>query len=94
MDEETWKYAFSLRKGVNIDQIKGKSLSYYTDVLSNVRKEALDMLVTLTDADLDKILTVDERQLTIEWILYHVNRHEMYHNGQINLLKRMYALHQ
>jgi len=89
---EKWKYGFPLRKGVNLQQLVGKSIDYYLKKLEEVRKEVYDKLLELTDEDLDTIVEPEGYKFTIEWILYHVIEHEAMHLGQISLLKRLYTI--
>lgn len=89
MDFETAKYAFPLRPEVNIPQLTGKDLSYYTNILQNVRQEVFEYMNRFTDADLQKKIG---ENYSIEWILYHINHHEAQHYGQIQLLRRLAAM--
>lgn len=96
--DEWWKIAFPIR--FNIPQISGKELSYFTEILANIREETKDALRTLTDDDLTReIAPLDpseavntEKRFSIEWILYHMIEHEAHHKGQIAVMKRLWPL--
>jgi len=89
---EKWKHAYALSKDVDIPQLVGKGIQFYKDKLDNVRKEVFDKLKDFTDDDLERIVEIEGKKFSIEWILYHVLEHEAMHLGQISLLKRMYKL--
>ena len=94
MDFEEWKYAFPLRKEVNIPQLKGKKIVYYLDKLKKVREEVFLRLTRMKDDELDSLIGEEEGKCSIEWILYHIIEHEIQHYGQIKLLKRLFELKQ
>ena len=89
---EEWKHAYALSKDVDIPQLIGKGIQFYRDKLDRVRNEVFEKLKEFTDADLDRIVEIEGKKFSIEWILYHVLEHEAMHLGQISLLKRMYKL--
>ena len=93
IDEEKWKYGFALRKEVNIDQVSGKPLDYYIDMLNEVRGQVIEYLSTIDDDILDQVIESEGRSYSIEWIIYHTFEHELTHIGQIRLLKRLYQIH-
>lgn len=96
--DEWWKIAFPIR--FNIPQISGKELSYFTEILANIREETKEALKTLTDDDLSReIAPLDpgepdnaDKRFSIEWILYHMIEHEAHHKGQIAVMKRLWPL--
>ena len=88
MSYEKWKYAFALREDLVPIQLTKKPLEFYTQILNEVREEVLQRLRKMNDSDLENLINSDNRQITIEWILYHLNQHESVHIGQINFLKR------
>ncbi|MDH5404446.1 MAG: DinB family protein [Candidatus Heimdallarchaeota archaeon] len=92
MDFEEWKHGFALRSGIDIDQIKGREISFYLDKLSELRSKVFEKLSTLDDRDMKREITVDGEVFDIEWILFHVMEHEMQHLGQIILTERLYRL--
>ncbi|NHJ88118.1 MAG: DinB family protein [Asgard group archaeon] len=92
MDEEEWKYAFSLRKDVDIPQIKGMNQEFYMEKLHSVRKQVYNRLKEFKDEDLCTIIESEGNHYSIEWILHHLIEHEAMHIGQILLLRRMYNL--
>ena len=90
--EEEWKYAFALRPSVNIPQLTGKEKNYYIQKITRVREDVITRIQQMNDKDLDRIIIVDKRSVTIEWILYHIIEHEAIHLGQINLIYRLYRI--
>jgi uncharacterized damage-inducible protein DinB len=89
---EKWKYAYPLSKDVDIPQLVGKGLKFYLDILEEVRNEVYEKLKKFKDDDLDRIVEIEGKKFSIEWILYHVIEHEAAHIGQISLLKRLYKI--
>ncbi|MHA2423507.1 MAG: DinB family protein [Candidatus Thorarchaeota archaeon] len=87
MDYEKWKHAFPLRE--EIPQIKGKSLKFYKDRLTEVRDEVLERISELSDSELGHLVELDQAVVSIEWILFHIIEHEAMHIGQISMLKRL-----
>ena len=92
LDEEKWKFGFPLRKQVNIEQISGKPITYYLNLLEEVRKPVFEYLTQISDDILEQKIDVDGELHTVEWIFYHIFEHELTHIGQIRLLKRLYKL--
>jgi uncharacterized damage-inducible protein DinB len=93
IDFEKWKYGFPLRDGVNIDQISGKDLKFYLDLLLEVRVKIFEFFESIDDEYLSKVIILEDgTESTVEWILFHIMEHELTHIGQIRLLKRLYKL--
>lgn len=92
MDMEEWKYAFPLRKFVNIDQIKNQKIDFYLNKLHEVRKEVLDYLKTVDENFLHSNVDSEGKTFQISWIIAHLIHHEAMHQGQVGLLKRLYKL--
>ena len=89
---EKWKHAYALSEDVNIPQLVGKGVEFYLNRLKEVRNEVYEKLKEFTDDDLNRIVEIEGKKFSIEWILYHVIEHEAMHLGQISLLKRLYKL--
>ena len=94
MDFDTWKHAFALRPSVNIPQISGEDRQFFLDRLNSVRSQVFDRLKIMEDSDLDKVIKSEEKEYTIEWILWHIIEHELIHIGQISLLTRINSIPQ
>ena len=92
MPYEEWKYAFALRSKLDPPQLTGRPLETYVANLKRLRKNFFNEMQKLTDEDLNTLISSDKYNVTISWILYHLNQHESAHIGQINLLKRLYNL--
>ncbi len=61
------------------------------DNLESVLREADSVLAGLTAGDLERSLTIQERETTVIGAIYHVVEHFAMHTGQIVLLTKMYA---
>lgn len=91
--ESWWEIAFPIRLG--IPQVKGYSMDYYLGILETTRQETREALKKLSDSDLTRMITPlesesdEEKEYSIEWILFHLIEHEALHAGQISLLKRL-----
>jgi uncharacterized damage-inducible protein DinB len=92
MGYEEWKYAFALREKLDPAQLTGEPLKFYFQKLSDVRNDVIKRLKKLEDNELERFITIGKRELTIEWILYHLIYHESIHIGQINFLKRQHKV--
>lgn len=91
---EEWVIAFPIR--FDKPQLSGKNLSFYIDKLDEIRRDSLNVLRDLSDADLKRIVIPldpgegnESVEYSIEWILYHLVEHEAHHKGQIALMKRI-----
>lgn len=91
-DQEEWKYSLALREQLDPPQMTGKPISFYLDKLSEIRERVYSKVLEWTDKDLDRVVKSGKREVTINWILYHINYHESVHIGQINFLKRLFKL--
>lgn len=89
MSFEKWKYAFPLREGVDLPQLKNQTKEYYLSILANTRNEIIGRVGKFNDGDLGNKIKIGDDEFTIEWILYHIIEHELTHIGQIRLLKRL-----
>lgn len=65
----------------------------YLDVMAETRKMLLDYINTLTDDDLEEVISrkygEKEQKFTKKWIIYHLIEHEAHHRGQMFMLIRM-----
>lgn len=70
-------------------EIKGKELSYYTDLLEKGRQKTLDAFKKKDDKWLAKIDPVwsKEENYNTHWKWFHVCEHEANHRGQIAFIK-------
>ncbi|MFW9922701.1 MAG: DinB family protein [Candidatus Thorarchaeota archaeon] len=90
LDEEKWKYAFPLRKEVNIPQLKGQGKKFYLIELESVRKKVFERLKKFSDNDLEKLYGTETEKFSLEWVLFHLIEHETIHIGQIQILIRLF----
>jgi uncharacterized damage-inducible protein DinB len=71
--------------------IKGKELSFYTDLLKTTREKTLANLKTKDDQWLlseDPIYSSKDTKLNNYWCWFHVCEHESHHRGQMAWLKK------
>jgi uncharacterized damage-inducible protein DinB len=65
----------------------------YLDTIAETRKMLIDYINTMTDEDLEKVITrkhgENESSFTKKWIIYHLIEHEAHHRGQMFMLIRM-----
>lgn len=63
------------------------------DTIAETRKMVLDYINSMTDDDLDKVITRKrgdrEQSFSKKWIIYHLIEHEAHHRGQMFMLIRM-----
>jgi len=77
------------------DNLRGKPLAYYEDLISRARVYVKDASSKLTDADMEKETTRERpdggrRILNVRWAMYHILEHFAGHRGQIQLLRHLY----
>ena len=71
--------------------IKGKELSFYTDLMKANREKTLATLRTKDDAWLlseDPLYSSKDEKLDNYWCWFHVCEHDSHHRGQIAWLKK------
>ena len=72
-------------------QRDGGDASQLLDNLDRVLRDADTVLAGLTDQDLAKPLTIQDRETTALGAIYHVVEHFAMHTGQIIVLTKIYA---
>jgi uncharacterized damage-inducible protein DinB len=72
-------------------QRDGADASKLMDDLEAVLREADSILAGLTETDLERSLTIQERETTVLGAIYHVVEHFAMHTGQIVFLTKLYA---
>ena len=75
--------------------LAGKGLSFYAEVLQKARNFTKEATVSLTHDDLDRTGSLKRRDgstgtYTVRWVLYHVLEHEAAHYGQIGVIRHQY----
>ena len=75
--------------------LRGKQLPYFEDLLARSRSYLKEAAVTLTDPDLERVITRarpdgSQRVVNIRWVLYHLLEHYSGHFGQILLLRHLH----
>ncbi len=87
-DDERFSHAMNLGRGAR-KKIKGNKISFYTDMLEEVRNNTLSEFAKRDD---EWLLSVDENwgwgptNNYCKW--FHVCEHESNHNGQIKYIKK------
>ncbi|MCY3413148.1 MAG: DinB family protein [Candidatus Heimdallarchaeota archaeon] len=92
VDFETWKWAFPLRLQLNPVQRTDKIIDFYLMTLEEVRKNVMQYLDQFSNENLSKVFESKMGKSTLEWVLFHIHRHEQHHIGQINLLRRLFKM--
>jgi uncharacterized damage-inducible protein DinB len=72
-------------------QAEGADGRKLLDDLESVLRKADAVLASLTEADLERALTIQNRETTVLAAIYHVVEHFAMHTGQIIFLTKMYA---
>jgi len=75
--------------------LAGRDRSFYEDVLRKARSFTKEIMVSLTDNDLDRTGSLKRRDgstgtYTVRWVLYHVLEHEAAHYGQVSSIRHQY----
>ena len=92
----SWAEAMPIR--MEVPQVQGRPLAAYLDHLAAGRARTLEILRGFTDADLARQVGEAEPPpgreprstlYTIDWIIWHIIRHEATHVGQVELLRRL-----
>ena len=92
-EEEKKLWIPGLELGEYVQELKGKSPSYYSEELMKSHHEIRDAVKSISAEDLlnrrydayDK-----ENGCDLAWILYHNAEDEVHHRGQISLLRKLY----
>lgn len=67
-------------------------INEYLETIAATRKNFLEYISTLNDAELEKEVTIQrksgERKIKKKWIIYHIIEHEAHHRGQMFMLIR------
>ena len=69
--------------------LAGKTLADYLEMLRRARAATHRTLRNWEDRGLEETRTVDGREVSLAWILYHLVEHFSYHLGQIALLDNL-----
>ena len=72
-------------------QRDGADASKLIDDLEAVLREADSVLAGLTEKDLERSVTIQERETNVLGAIYHVVEHFAMHTGQIVFLTKLYA---
>lgn len=92
-DEETQKWLPAMDMGEYLPQlITGQAVEHYVAELSRSREMMLASLADVTHDDLThRINDYDaETGCNLAWVLYHMVEDEIYHRGQISIIRKFY----
>ena len=84
-EKEVWEIRMSMGDEAR-EQHKGKPISYYLDIYTEVRKKTLEYLKEKDDEWLADV--PEGYRMNNHWSWYHVMEHQSSHLGQILLLKK------
>ena len=75
--------------------LAGRDHAFFTGALDRARAHTRHVASTLTDTDLERLVTRHRpdgtiRVFNVGWVLYHLLEHEAGHHAQINLLRHLY----
>ena len=82
---------YSRYRAAEFTRTEGADAKTLLDKLDAVLRDADDVLAGLTEADLERSLTIQNRETTVLAAIYHVVEHFAMHTGQIVLLTKAYA---
>jgi uncharacterized damage-inducible protein DinB len=71
--------------------LAGKTAEDYLAMLRNARSATHRVLQSWDDSRLMETRTVDGREVTLRWVLYHLVEHFAYHLGQIGQLLSLHS---
>lgn len=87
-EDKEWAPASYLGKPGR-EHIKGNSVEYYLEVLTNERNKVLDLLKTVNDDWLYEEMPLwDNKPANNYFMWFHVFEDEINHRGQINLIRK------
>jgi uncharacterized damage-inducible protein DinB len=93
-DEENKRWEPALDMGEHLPKlITGNTVEYYVKMLGESRTMMLESMKALTVADLTKRTEGYDpvEGCNLAWVLYHMVEDEIYHRGQIAIVKKLYG---
>jgi uncharacterized damage-inducible protein DinB len=91
--EENDQWMPGIEMGIYLPQlIQQKPIEYYITQLIESREMMLNALAHITHEDLTKRIDDydPETGCNLAWVLYHMAEDEIYHRGQISMIKKLY----
>ncbi|MFB9843221.1 DinB family protein [Mucilaginibacter ginsenosidivorans] len=92
-DEETQKWLPAMDMGKYLPQlITGQAVEHYVAELSRSREMMLASLANVTHDDLTRRINDYDAETgcNLAWVLYHMVEDEIYHRGQISIIRKFY----
>ena len=83
---ELFPYATRDEQG-HLTQVQGWTLAEHLSRLETVRSLLLSAFGTMSLADFRRARSLDEYDVTPEWVLYHLIEHEAEHHSQLGALR-------
>lgn len=72
-----------------LTRIQGRSIEEHLDLLSTTRAILLEVFQGITDENFHETRSLEHYDVTPEWVVYHLIRHEAEHQGQIMQLRKI-----
>jgi len=95
-DEENEKLLPALDMGIHLPKlINQQPLEAYIEQLTESRALMLSALAKVTHEDFTRRIDDYEEQTgcNLAWVLYHMAEDEIYHRGQISMIRKLYKTH-
>jgi len=92
-DEETQRWLPAMDMGKYLPQlITGQAVEHYVAELSRSREMMLASLADVTHDDLTRRINDYDAETgcNLAWVLYHMVEDEIYHRGQISVIRKFY----
>ena len=70
---------------------RGEDLSMLEHRLSEVRQKLLATYASMTPVDFRRVRSLDDYDVSPEWVLHHLLQDEAVHRGEIGMIKLMAA---
>jgi len=92
-DEENEKWMPGIEMGVHLPKlINQQPIEDYIVQLTESRELMLGAITKLTHEDFTRrIDDYDETGCNLAWVLYHMAEDEIYHRGQISIIRKLYT---
>lgn len=74
----------------HLAQIGGEALATHLDRLGRVREALLSTLGGMSMEDFRRLRTLEEYDVSPEWVVQHLIQHESVHRGQVLLIRRSF----
>ncbi|MEO8394444.1 MAG: DinB family protein [Chloroflexota bacterium] len=83
---------YPMRTGNALTPVTGRSLDEHRQVLNEVRRRLLDTFKAMSIGEFRRVRTLEETDVTPEWVLFHLTQHEAEHRSEIAVLQTQFKL--